>query len=93
MHAEAAVYMRNDHADNPDFPDHFTYIPYDKEKVNRKLDYIVDRLFKEKYLDCECSASSGRDDRPALFRSPKGAKRVNPCREILHSGGLRRRVI
>ena len=53
MHAEAAEYMLTDHADNPDFPDHFTYLPYDKEKVNAKLDYVVDRLFKEKYLDCK----------------------------------------
>ena len=55
IHAEAAVYMMIDHADNPDFPDHFTYIPYNKEKVNQKLDYITDRLFKEKYLDCKSS--------------------------------------
>ena len=53
MHAEASEYMKVDHADNPDFPDHFTYIPYDKVKVDEKLDYIFDRLFKEKYLDCE----------------------------------------
>ena len=53
MHAEASEYMKVDHADNPDFPDHFTYIPYDKVKVDEKLDYIFDRLFKEKYLDCK----------------------------------------
>ncbi|CAF3326590.1 unnamed protein product [Rotaria sp. Silwood2] len=51
MHAEAAQYMMEDHPDNPDFPDHFTYIPYDKDKVNKRLDYIFNRLFKEKYLD------------------------------------------
>ena len=33
--------------------DHFTYIEYDKDKVNEKLDYIFQRLFKEKYLDCK----------------------------------------
>lgn len=54
MHAEAAEYMLKDHADNPDFPDHFTYIPYDRVKINEKLDYIAQRLLKERYLDwCE----------------------------------------
>jgi hypothetical protein len=53
MHVEAGEYMMVDHADNPDFPDHFTYIPYNKEKVDQKLDYIFHRLYKEKYLDCE----------------------------------------
>ncbi len=53
MHLEASEYMMVDHEDNPDFPDHFTYIPYNKEKVNEKLDYIFQRLFKEKYLDCK----------------------------------------
>lgn len=53
MHREASEYMLNDHEDNPDFADHFTYIPYDKVKVNEKLDYIFERLFKEKYLDCK----------------------------------------
>ena len=45
--------MMNDHQDNPDFADHFTYIQYDKEKVKERLDYIFQRLFKEKYLDCK----------------------------------------
>lgn len=57
MHAEAAEYMKKDHADNHDFPDHFTYIRYDKEKVNEKLDYIFARLFKERYLDCKLDVS------------------------------------
>jgi hypothetical protein len=52
VHAEAAAYMMSDHEDNPDFPDHFTYYPYDKEKTNKRLDYLFERLFKEKYLDC-----------------------------------------
>ncbi|UJR29720.1 hypothetical protein I4U23_017269 [Adineta vaga] len=51
MHHEAEIYMMNDHEDNPDFPDHFTYIKYNKEKIKEKLDYIFQRLFKEKYLD------------------------------------------
>ena len=33
---EVLLYMLNDHEDNPDFPDHFTYIPYDTVKVNEK---------------------------------------------------------
>lgn len=53
MHAEAARYMMTDHADGQDFPDHFTYIPYSREGVKQKLDYIFQRLFKEKYLDCK----------------------------------------
>lgn len=53
MHREASEYMLNDHEDNEDFSDHFTYIEYDQEKVNEKLDYIFERLFKEKYLDCK----------------------------------------
>jgi hypothetical protein len=53
MHVAAAEYMMHDHEDNQDFPDHFTYIPYDKEKVNKKLDYIFERLLKERYLDCK----------------------------------------
>ena len=53
MHREASEYMLNDHQDNSDFEDHFTYIEYDKDKVNEKLDYIFQRLFKEKYLDCK----------------------------------------
>ena len=53
MHAEALEYMKRDHADDPDFPDQFTYIPYDKEKVNQRLDYIFQRLFQQRYLDCQ----------------------------------------
>jgi len=53
MHFEASKYMMNDHDDNSDFPDHFTYYPYDKVKTNERLDYIFQRLFKEKYLDCK----------------------------------------
>ena len=53
MHRQASIYMMNDHQDNPDFADHFTYIQYDKEKVKERLDYIFQRLFKEKYLDCK----------------------------------------
>lgn len=53
MHLEASEYMLNDHDDNEDFPDHFTYFEYTKEKFNQRLDYIFDRLFKEKYLDCK----------------------------------------
>jgi hypothetical protein len=53
MHNEARKYMMNDHEDNPDFADHFTYIPYNKDKIKLKLDYIFQRLFKEKYLDCK----------------------------------------
>ncbi|CAF1621829.1 unnamed protein product, partial [Adineta ricciae] len=51
MHRQAEIYMMTDHEDNCDFPDHFTYIEYEKEKVKEKLDYINERLFKEKYLD------------------------------------------
>lgn len=53
MHNEASEYMLNDHEDNGDFADHFTYIKYDREKVNERLDYIFQRLMKEKYVDCE----------------------------------------
>jgi hypothetical protein len=49
--------MMNDHEDNPDFPDHITYIPYNKDKIKLKLDYIFQRLFKEKYLDCKKTIS------------------------------------
>jgi hypothetical protein len=52
MHFEASQYMMVDHADDPDFADHFTYIPYNKDKVKEKLDYIQERLFKQRYLDC-----------------------------------------
>jgi len=64
MHAKAAEYMMCDHEDNPDFPDHFTYIKYDQKKVNEKLDYIFQRLFKEKYLDwCESGQPVSSDSR------------------------------
>ncbi len=52
MHFEASEYMMNDHEDDPDFADHFTSFPYDKEKFNKRLDYIFDRLLKERYLRC-----------------------------------------
>lgn len=45
--------MLSDHDDNDDFPDHFTYFEYSEENFNKRLDYIFDRLFKEKYLDCK----------------------------------------
>ncbi|CAF0896752.1 unnamed protein product [Adineta steineri] len=51
MHIEASKYMMMDHDDDPDFADHFTYIKYDKEKINERLDYIQERLFKQRYLD------------------------------------------
>ncbi|CAF1046730.1 unnamed protein product, partial [Didymodactylos carnosus] len=51
MHAEAAVYMMRDHDDDPDFPDHFTYIPYEREAVDKRLEYIFNRLWKGRYLD------------------------------------------
>ncbi|CAF4752935.1 unnamed protein product [Rotaria sp. Silwood1] len=64
MHCEAAEYMMTDHEDNPDFPDHFTYIEYDKEKMNQRLDYIFQRLFKEKYLDwCDAGQPVSPDSR------------------------------
>jgi hypothetical protein len=53
MHLEASEYMMNDHEDDPDFADHFTYFPYDKEKVNERLDYIAQKLFQIRYLDCK----------------------------------------
>ncbi|UJR19996.1 hypothetical protein I4U23_023130 [Adineta vaga] len=62
MHTAAAKYMMEDHADNHDFPDHFTYIPYDKKKVNEKLNYIFERLFKKNYLDwCEAGQPVSSD--------------------------------
>jgi hypothetical protein len=53
MHFEASQYMMNDHEDDPDFADHFTYFPYDKEKVNERLDFIAQKLFQIRYLDCK----------------------------------------
>ncbi|CAF1347298.1 unnamed protein product [Rotaria sordida] len=64
MHYEASQYMMNDHEDDPDFPDHFTYIKYDKEKVQQRLDYIFQRLLKEKYLDwCDAGQPVSSDSR------------------------------
>lgn len=50
MHSKAEEYMMKDHEDDPDFADHYTYYPYDKQKTNQRLDNIFERLFKNDIL-------------------------------------------
>ncbi|CAF1587310.1 unnamed protein product, partial [Didymodactylos carnosus] len=38
MHLEAGKHMMVGREDNPHFPQYFTYIRYDKEKINQTLD-------------------------------------------------------
>lgn len=36
---------------DPDFPDHFTFIPYDREKIDAKMEHIFATLWKNSYTD------------------------------------------